>query len=115
MFLGNGRKYPERTNEPYIFFYESGIQADDDELGFYESLVNEISAADFLELQPVVEVPEFSPFDKVLVRSGNALQWQCAFFSHEDRGVFYASGSAWSECVPYAGNESLVGKLDRPV
>lgn len=70
------------------------------------------------ELFDIVELPkpqhEFKPFDKVLVREGEGMTWRCNFFSHKD-GSFYASpDSLWVQCIPYEGNEHLVGTTINP-
>lgn len=60
--------------------------------------------------------PQFKPFDKVLVRNGEGF-WQCALFSHmSDRDDFpyFANAFAFEQCIPYEGNEHLVGTTDKP-
>lgn len=59
--------------------------------------------------------PQFKPFDKVLVRDSNNQTWRCAIFSHKlDEGHFIASTNCWLQCIPYEGNEYLVGTTDKP-
>ena len=58
---------------------------------------------------------EFHPFGKVLVRDNNTQLWRVDFFSNcltsasTGAPVFQCVGGRWNECVPYEGNERLVG------
>lgn len=57
----------------------------------------------------------FEPFQKVLVRNDgeDEYPWRAALFSHQEKdGVFNASGRYWDECIPYEGNEHLLGTTD---
>lgn len=74
----------------------------------------------------IVEFPEeaskyeFKPFDKVLVRSKDETnnKWFSAIYAYYDDVVshitidhkMYANG----DCIPYEGNEHLVGTTDKP-
>lgn len=53
---------------------------------------------------------EFKAFDKVLVRDYDDV-WFAGIFSHlrRDGGFFCAGGSLWEQCIPYEGNEHLLG------
>lgn len=70
----------------------------------------------------VLEVPDnaphFKPFDKVLVRNTDTTDWSCALFSHmrssTDGFSYCANSFLWKQCIPYEGNESLVGTTDKP-
>lgn len=65
----------------------------------------------------ILELPEkesdiFKPFDKVLVRNKKSTRWECDIFSHyseEDDYPHVCIGGTWKECIPYEGNEDLVG------
>lgn len=68
----------------------------------------------------VLEVPDeqqFKPFDKVLVKSSDNTEWCAAIYSHyslTDTFHYIASGCHWKHCIPYAGNEHLVGTTNKP-
>lgn len=54
---------------------------------------------------------EFKPFDKVLVKDSDTDIWICDIFSHmDDDDAFYCVRGIWNYCIPYEGNENLVGK-----
>ena len=56
---------------------------------------------------------EFKPFDKVLVRDDKEDQWSANIFSYQLRGMFYCLGEGyWKYCIPYEGNEHLLGTTD---
>lgn len=62
---------------------------------------------------------QFHPFDKVLVRDTPTDNWMPAFFSYVMNGrtdITYMtlSGEDYYECIPYAGNEHLLGTADSP-
>lgn len=50
------------------------------------------------------------PFDKVLVRANGYDPWQVSLFGYKDGNCYYCCcGFGWSQCIPYIGNESLLG------
>lgn len=62
--------------------------------------------------------PQFKPFDKVLVRKDGGV-WCCAFFSHMDYSlvtptVITTDDNAYKHCIPYEGNQELVGTCNEP-
>ena len=56
---------------------------------------------------------ELKPFDKVLVRDGDNELWQCNMFSHKE-GIYVCFCSYWQQCIPYEGNEHLLGTTNKP-
>ena len=64
-----------------------------------------------------MEKHEFKPKDWVLVRDDEKEKWKLDIFSHfVDRASFpyFCVGSYYDECIPYEGNEHLLGKKDAP-
>lgn len=60
-----------------------------------------------VDLKPKVEL---KPFDRVLVRDFEDQAWQVSLFSYKDSDSYYCcNGCAWNHCIPYIGNESLLG------
>lgn len=59
---------------------------------------------------------EFKPFDRVLVRDNKLDIWIVNIFSHKsDNSFSYVTiGGSWKYCIPYEGNEHLVGTTDKP-
>lgn len=52
---------------------------------------------------------ELKPFDKVLCRDDNDTPWKVGLFSHLDGKMFQCVGSIYRQCIPYEGNEYLLG------
>ena len=60
-----------------------------------------------VDLKPKVEL---KPFDKVLVRDFRSQAWQVSLFGYKDSDSYYCcNGCGWNQCIPYIGNESLLG------
>lgn len=59
---------------------------------------------------------ELKPFDKVLVRSSNAYEWQPElFYKINEEGKYCTLGNVeWRQCIPYEGNEHLMGTANMP-
>ena len=56
----------------------------------------------------------FKPFDRVLVRENDDDQWRCQFYSHP-YGDFHAClNGVHVQCIPFAGNEALLGTTNGP-
>lgn len=73
-----------------------------------------------LQVEPIkVAEPKcsFKPFDKVLVRYGNGI-WGATFFSRYDNKSAFAYVGVdcinWEQCIPYEGNEHLLGTDKSP-
>lgn len=58
------------------------------------------------------DIKTLKPFDKVLMRSSNAREWVATFYSHYSNNKFYGCGMCCSQCIPYEGNEHLLGTTD---
>lgn len=56
---------------------------------------------------------EFKPFDKVLVRDEDNKKWVPAFFWTKNDEFIVIGGSRWNQCIPYQGNEHLLGTTDK--
>jgi hypothetical protein len=55
----------------------------------------------------------FKPFDRVLVRDREDICWTAALFSHKEEAAYFkyitTNGIRFLCCIPYEGNEHLVG------
>ena len=71
-----------------------------------------------LEIKVPDNKSQFKPFDKVLCRDSNTDVWKANLFSHEKQGMGYpyyvCGGSSYTQCIPYEGNEHLLGTTDKP-
>lgn len=59
---------------------------------------------------------QFKPFDKVLVRDSDIYEWKCDLSNGlgDNDGVFICLTAWWSQCIPYEGNEHLLGTTNKP-
>ena len=60
-----------------------------------------------VDLKPNIEL---KPFDKVLVRDFSRDKWSISFFSFKKEDCYVCiNHCSWNQCIPYIGNESLLG------
>jgi len=59
---------------------------------------------------------KFEPFQKVLVRFNKQDTWKCNLYSHYEAHskCHFCCGAYWNMCIPYEGNEHLLGTTDSP-
>jgi hypothetical protein len=57
---------------------------------------------------------EFKPFDRVLVRDGDDCTWRIQFYSHPYGDYHACLNGVHTQCIPYEGNERLLGTTDSP-
>ena len=61
-----------------------------------------------VDLKPNID--ELKPFDKVLVRDSKSDYWRANLFGYIGKGGYCCCVYAnWIYCIPYAGNEHLLG------
>lgn len=94
-------------------------------LGKYITSLYDINGADtafaavrcglYIELQYPNDVPQFKPFDKVLVRNKSNERWHPSLYAVTDGLLYYTTDCKnWQQCVPYEGNQELVGTTNKP-
>ena len=92
----------------------------DDECYGYESIIAKgIGSIPFNEqgnwklVQDKFDITTLVPFEsRVLMRSSNARKWTGTLFSHYSNNKFYGCGMCCDQCIPYEGNEHLLGKTN---
>lgn len=58
---------------------------------------------------------QFKPFDRVLARDSDDEFWFSEHFGHIENDVsFICGGKKYSQCIPYEGNEHLLGTTNKP-
>ena len=59
---------------------------------------------------------QFKPYDRVLVRDYDSARWKSDLFSYADveNRMYICVGSSWRQCIPYEGNEHLLGTTNKP-
>ena len=82
----------------------------------FEALAKKNKAWD-AEKKAIVDLKtkvELKPFDKVLVRDRKNYYWEVDLFGFKTEGpniVYHCVGGCWKFCIPYIGNESLLGTI----
>lgn len=67
----------------------------------------DVEKKQIVDLKPKVEL---KPFDKVLVRDFSRDKWSISFFSFKKEDCYVCiNHCSWNQCIPYIGNESLLG------
>ena len=88
------------------------LATEEEKQQLFDALAKEGKAWDaekkmIVDLKPKVEL---KPFDKVLVRDDKEDQWSANIFSYQVRDMYHCLGeSYWRYCIPYIGNEHLLG------
>lgn len=74
-----------------------------------------------LQVEPVKVVGpkcSFKPFDKVLARCNEDSVWRCELFSHYNtfnkQCPYVCLSSVYKYCIPYEGNQHLLGTTNNP-
>ena len=77
-----------------------------------------ICGQDDYELVPdKFDITTLKPFDKVLVRDDDSDEWCLALYAYyRVKTGFHrmVGGARWKQCIPYEGNEHLLGTTDKP-
>ena len=104
-----------RINVPIDNFLLSRLYParEDEKKELFDALATEGKTWDS-EKKQIVDIKkehQFKPFEKVLVRDSYDDMWRASFFSHikEDDGRYVTTCLTWRFCVPYEGNEHLLG------
>lgn len=107
-------------NEMYGLFFDDEVESseeyrfatEEEKQQLFDALAKEGKAWDaekkmIVNLKPKVEL---KPFDKVLVRDSKSDTWRANLFGYIDKDGYYRCVYAnWVYCIPYIGNESLLG------
>lgn len=115
--LCESNEHDTYLREDSVVLSPSGIKifrpaTDSEKQQLFDALAKEGKAWDaekkqIIDLKPKVEL---KPFDKVLVRDTKSDYWRATLFSHiNENGCYYCMWAGWTYCIPYEGNESLLG------
>lgn len=108
-------------NEMFVLLFADEVESseeyrfatEEEKQQLFDALEKEGKAWD-AEKKQIVDIKkehQFKPFEKVLVRDSIDDVWRASFFSHikENDGRYVTTCVTWKFCIPYIGNESLVG------
>lgn len=89
----------------------------EEKLELFKALAKENKAWD-AEKKMIVDLKtkvELKPFDKVLVRNSSIRKWEVDLFGYKsDAGLYHCVGYTCNQCIPYEGNEHLLGTTNDP-
>lgn len=98
--------------EPFIYIYNKEMTYDNRMNYFLNHPNREITIEELLNYKPIQKV-KLEPFQKVLARDSKNFEWRVDIFSniviHNIAFKFRCIGNLWAECIPYEGNEHLLG------
>ena len=108
--------YEVHYNE-YRFGHNRSLRlaTDSERRQLFEALAKENKAWDaekkqIVDLKPKVEL---KPFDKVLVRDRKSDKWRVNLYGYKSSdGPYYCVYAGWNYCIPYEGNEHLLGTTE---
>lgn len=100
--------------DDWLSFEDKQIQpiTETQQIILFDALAKEGKAWDaekkqIVDLKPKVE---FKPFQKVLTRDLDTQYWEAELFGFEgENGFYHCVGGSWKYCIPYEGNEHLLG------
>lgn len=86
---------------------------------FHKCNINNLQLGESMSMDNNININKFKSFDRVLVRNRDDEQWYINFFSHyysDKDTTFYCCWDrvGYLQCIPYEGNEKLVGTMDEP-
>ena len=88
------------------------LATDSEKQQLFDALTKEGKYRD-TEKKQIMDLKEyqFKPFEKVLVRDSYEDEWRASFFSNIREGYakYVTTGLVWKFCIPYEGNEHLLG------
>lgn len=92
---------------------ELRLATDSEKQQLFEALAKKGKAWDAEKKQIVAlkpKVDELKPFDKVLVRDSESDKWRANLFGYIDKdGYYHCVFANWVYCIPYKGNEHMLG------
>lgn len=113
-YMVNGKIYfQERKSEYYSHKDDiKRVATEDEKQQLFDALAKEGKAWD-AEKKQIVDLKqkvELKPFDKVLVRDSIVDKWRANLFGYKSiDGQYYCVYANWNYCIPYIGNEHLLG------
>lgn len=76
----------------------------------FEALAKKGKAWDAEKKEVADLKPKVKPFDRVLVRDSKSDNWRANLFGYIGKdGYYHCVYANWAYCIPYIGNESLLG------
>lgn len=100
------------NDNPNVSPDECRFAKEEEKQQLFDALEKEGKAWDAEKKEVVCLKPkvELKPFDKVLVRDDETSEWKANFYSQMGAfGGYECISGVWGDCIPYEGNEHLLG------
>lgn len=114
----SGSRVVDYISKPFIFISANMLITTSSDMLYFKHDKSIECKADYILSITIDKEYEFKPFDRVLVRDYDSADWNADFFSHirqdEDFFKFKTIGSSWVYCIPFEGNEHLIGTSKSP-
>lgn len=117
----DGSKEPQYIKGEPFYYINSNFKLTKDTMYQNDSFKNheyeQIFLHDVLSIEESEEEYRFETYDKVLMRDYNDLPWLPTMYAYSREGEYCyvsISGSVFKQCIPYEGNEYLVGTTNSP-
>nr|DAI53830.1 MAG TPA: hypothetical protein [Caudoviricetes sp.] len=86
------------------------LATEEEKQQLFSALANKGKAWDAEKKEVADLKPKVKPFDRVLVRDSKSDNWRANLFSYIGKdGYYHCVYANWAYCIPYEGNESLLG------
>ena len=86
------------------------LATEEEKKQLFLALANEGKAWDAEKKEVADLKPKVKPFDRVLVRDSKSDNWRANLFGYIGKdGYYHCVYANWAYCIPYIGNESLLG------
>ena len=109
----NANRYNYK-NDYVLYFSAGGMMHMTDTNNSWANIIK--THPDYQELElpkPHYDISNFYAGMPVLVREYDTCHWQWVLYSHFNGvGLFFAAGKTWRQCIPFEGNEHLLGTTD---
>ena len=86
------------------------LATEEEKQQLFDALAKEGKAWDAENKEVADLKPKVKPFDRVLVRDSKSDNWRANLFGYIGKdGYYHCVYANWAYCIPYIGNESLLG------
>lgn len=115
-------EYQDKSNEKFLIVKVPAHDVEEERLWIYHQDGKAMHSSPYEKMwyDLVLEVsdnePQFKPFDKVLVRNEDIEAWQSRLYDMYFIGIGHGTQDnlCYKQCIPYEGNEYLLGTTDNP-
>lgn len=110
VFCQNDELLLEKPFREDVGDIELRLATDSEKQQLFEALAKEGKCWNAEKKEVADLKPKVKPFDRVLVRDSKSDNWRANLFGYIGKdGYYHCVYANWAYCIPYIGNESLLG------